>query len=110
MEIMLTDSKTISKAILKVLYDVFGEPAVKAILNYACLDVDDLVNHPTHLTQSLQLVFGPSAQSLEQAIVRELLRRFNLTNLTPSTPTYEQTLRIIATRSRIKPKPNGDLS
>jgi hypothetical protein len=105
---MLMDSETIRESVLKVFYDVLGGPAARAILNYTCLDPEDLVNNPSHLTQSLQLAFGPSAHHLEQAIVRELLRRFNLPHTTLGTLTYEQTLRMIVTKSRIKPKePDG---
>jgi len=92
---MLTKSELISKSVLKVFYDVFGEPATRAILNYACLNPEDLVNHPSHFTQSLQIAFGPSAHHLEQAVVRELLRRFNITHKTLGEPTYEETISII---------------
>ncbi len=92
---MLTKSELITKSVLKVFYDVLGEPAARAILNYAYLNPEDLVNHPSHFTQSLQIAFGPSAHHLEQAVVRELLRRFNITHKTLGEPTYEKTISII---------------
>ncbi len=109
---MLTNSELIGESVLEVFREVFGEPAVRAILNYACLNPEDLVDHPSYFTQSLQIAFGASAHHLEQAVVKELLRRFNLTHKTSKPPNYEEAISIILkatenTKHKATPKIKG---
>lgn len=68
----------VGPCVFDCLVEVLGRPATVALLGFAGMEVEDIVEDPKRFVETLGLVFGPAAGQLEKTLARSLTRRFGL--------------------------------